>query len=110
MEMVAQLRETHAATESQNQAIDLTKVLTPNILAPVVGCLFRNCDDTQPKISLLTKTVVVGCLGCASSPQGLSLINWLSQCPGDKPLPQSSDGLVAAGLALCTQSQRFNGG
>lgn len=28
MEMVAQLRESHAAAESQNQAIDLTKVLT----------------------------------------------------------------------------------
>lgn len=28
MEMVAQLRESHAAAESQSQAIDLTKVLT----------------------------------------------------------------------------------
>lgn len=110
MEMVAQLRETHAASESQSQAIDLTKVPTPNILAPVVGCLIRNGNNKQPKMSLLTKTVVVGCLGCASSPQGLSLINWLSQCPGDKPLPQSSDGLVAASLTLCTQSQWFNGG
>lgn len=30
MEMVAQLRESHAAAESQSQAIDLTKVLTYN--------------------------------------------------------------------------------
>lgn len=28
MEMVAQLRESHATVESQSQAIDLTKVLT----------------------------------------------------------------------------------
>lgn len=29
MEMVAQLRESHAAIESQSQAMDLTKVSTP---------------------------------------------------------------------------------
>lgn len=47
MEMVAQLRETHAAAETQSQAIDLTKVLT---LCPLVSFLITNYQKSNPVV------------------------------------------------------------
>jgi len=50
MEMVAQLRESHSATESQSQAIDLTKV-RPRLLSSV---LIRE-PKTRNKFCLFVK-------------------------------------------------------
>lgn len=107
MEMVAQLRESHAAAESQSQAIDLTKVPTLSPLDFYRAAklyLYIQSEGYELKTDLIRRS------GYAPSPQGLSLIGQLPQCPGDKSLPQSPDGVAAASHALRTQIQWFTGG
>lgn len=110
MEMVAQLRESHAAAESQSQAIDLTKVLPSArtntlqlLLSLVISKLNGQTDADQLKSNM------VPCSGHASSPQSFPLIGRLPHFPGDKPLPQGSDGAAAASHTLWTQSQWLAG-
>lgn len=50
MEMVAQLRESHAAAESQSHAIDLTKVLTETLSSDALPAA-RGFHVDSPKLS-----------------------------------------------------------
>lgn len=55
MEMVAQLRESHAATESQSQAIDLTKVHTQSLkFINKHSSLFVNLSDLYIRACTIT--------------------------------------------------------
>lgn len=79
MEMVAQLRESHASAESQSQAIDLTKVHTQtySIALSLVHCFDSFKKNYQFFNIQITSSLCICCSGYSPSPQGLFLIGRL---------------------------------
>lgn len=108
MEMVAQLRESHAALESQSQAMDLTKVSTLVLfkqrLVSRDACL-QVCLAGQT----LDMTKLSSSPGFAAPPQGLSVTGRLFLFAGGQPVPQGPDGAAAAVPVPDAQSQRRAG-